>query len=97
MKMHRLQQDFSPCPPHSLGSVAHGQGPPPGKPIMIETRTKRRWIISVLQAVADPAANPASERKTARRATGRRGMAPGEKGFALRLKAATRPLAEAAR
>jgi len=64
---------------------------------MIETRTKRRWIISVLQAVADPAASPPSGARTTRRTKGRNRMAPGEKGFALRLKAATRPLAEAAR
>ena len=64
--------------------------------MMIDMPTKRRWIISVLEAVADPADNRANARLVAKQPMSRR-MANGQKGFALRLKAATRPLAEASR
>ena len=63
--------------------------------MMIDLPTKRRWIVSVLEAVAEttdgrPNARLMVKQPLARRAAGE------QKGFALRLKAATRPLAEAA-
>ena len=66
-----------------------------GTAMMIEMRTKRRWIVSVLEAVAEQQSGPANERVFAKRSTGR-GFPEGQKGFAMRLKAATRPLADAA-
>ena len=63
----------------------------------IEIRTKRRWIVSVLAAVAESPEARTTESTRLRRSSGRRQMTPGQKGFAMRLKAATRPLADAAR
>jgi hypothetical protein len=68
-----------------------------GKAMIIEMRTKRRWIVSVLEAVAESADARVTVTATLRRSTGRSQMNPGQKGFAMRLKAATRPLADAAR
>ena len=65
--------------------------------MIIEMRTKRRWIVSVLEAVAESADTRVIVTATMRRSTGRSKMNPGQKGFAMRLKAATRPLADAAR
>jgi hypothetical protein len=66
--------------------------------MIIEMRTKRRWIVSVLEAVAESSDTRVTVTATVRRSTGRSQLAPGQKGFAMRLKAATRPLAaEAAR
>jgi hypothetical protein len=60
--------------------------------MLIELKTKRRWIVSVLEAVAE-----AQEGRVVARATikhsGVRRYAPGEKSFSSRLKAATRSLA----
>jgi hypothetical protein len=67
-----------------------------GTAMMIEMRTKRRWIVSVLDAVAEQQAGRTHERVFAKRSTGR-GFPEGQKGFAMRLKAATRPLSDAAR
>jgi hypothetical protein len=64
--------------------------------MIIELRTKRRWIVSVLEAVAESTETRAAVRAVAKPSSGRR-MTAGQKGFALRLKAATRPLADAAR
>jgi hypothetical protein len=63
--------------------------------MIIELKTKRRWIVSVLAAVAEAEARTPA-RVAAKQPSARR-MAPGEKGFAMRLKAATRPLHGAAR
>jgi hypothetical protein len=68
-----------------------------GNYMMVEMRTKRRWMISVLEAVADSPDARAAAKAASRRTTGRSPMNPGQKGFAMRLKAATRPLADAAR
>jgi hypothetical protein len=65
--------------------------------MIIELRTKRRWIVSVLEAVAESADARVVSRAVARPNTGRSQMSPGQKGFAMRLKAATRPMADAAR
>lgn len=64
--------------------------------MMIEMRTKRRWIVSVLDAVAETSDARITNR-TSTRPTNARKLNPGQKGFAMRLKAATRPLADAAR
>jgi hypothetical protein len=63
--------------------------------MMIEMRTKRRWIVSVLEAVAD-STDTRTNARIAVKAPSERRAPNGHKGFALRLKAATRPLAEAA-
>lgn len=65
--------------------------------MIIEMRTKRRWIVSVLEAVAESADNRVAGRATVRQTLGRGTMNAGQKGFAMRLKAATRPLADASR
>ena len=64
--------------------------------MMIELKTKRRWIVSVLEAVAESQDGRIAVRTSVKQSSGR---APqnGQKGFAMRLKAATRPLADAAR
>jgi len=64
--------------------------------MLIEMKTKRRWIVSVLEAVAESTEGRVAIRATVRHSTGRTVNA-GQKGFAMRLKAATRPLADAAR
>lgn len=64
--------------------------------MMIEMRTKRRWIVSVLDAVGEGSDDRIAVRATVRQ-NGPRKLNPGQKGFAMRLKAATRPLADAAR
>jgi hypothetical protein len=64
--------------------------------MMIEMRTKRRWIVSVLEAVAEQQDERVTVRAFTRQSTGRN-LPAGQKGFAMRLKAATRPLADAAR
>lgn len=64
--------------------------------MIIEMRTKRRWIVSVLEAVAEQQDGRGAVRAFARQTTGR-SLPSGQKGFAMRLKAATRPLADAAR
>lgn len=64
--------------------------------MLIELRTKRRWIVSVLEAVAESTDTQTVARVAVKQSSGRR-MTEGQKGFAMRLKAATRPLADAAR
>lgn len=59
-----------------------------------EIRTKRRWIASILEAVAEPLPTRTFG-QVGETVLGRRSA--GTKGFALRLKAATRPAARAAR
>ncbi len=60
----------------------------------MEFKTKRRWIASVLEAVAEPLPTrqfgQVEDKPIHRRAAA-------TKGFAMRLKAATRPVARAAR
>ncbi len=67
-----------------------------GFAMMIEMKTKRRWIVSVLEAVAEGPDARVAARVTVRQHSVRK-LNPGQKGFAMRLKAATRPLADAAR
>lgn len=67
-----------------------------GTAMMIELRTKRRWIVSVLEAVAESQDGRVAVRASVKPASSRR-LSQGQKGFAMRLKAATRPLVDAAR
>ena len=95
--MHRLQRNFSPPPPYSLCISTVEEASQMGTAMMIELRTKRRWIVSVLEAVAESQDGRVAVRASAKAPSGRR-LAQGQKGFALRLKAVTRPLvADAAR
>lgn len=59
--------------------------------MMIELKTRRRWIVSILAAVAEPTEPRVPARVAVKR---QRTQDIAQKGFALRLKAATRPLAE---
>jgi hypothetical protein len=69
---------------------------PTGNRMIIELKTKRRWIVSVLEAVAEAQDTRVAARVSVKQGSGRT-MNPGQKGFAMRLKAATRPLADASR
>lgn len=64
--------------------------------MLIEMKTKRRWIVSVLKAVADGSVDRIVTHPTLRQNAARK-LNPGQKGFAMRLKAVTRPLADASR
>ena len=97
MKMHPLQRNFSQPTPYSGCILKSWIALTPGNRMNVEMRTKRRWIVSVLEAVAETPETRASFSAPLRRTTGRSQMTPGQKGFAMRLKAATRPLADAAR
>jgi hypothetical protein len=91
-----LQHDFSQPPPHSAGTVQAEKSFASGSAMMIEMRTKRRWIVSVLEAVVEGSDDRVATHAVVRQNTARK-LNPGQKGFAMRLKAATRPLTEAAR
>ena len=60
--------------------------------MLIELKTKRRWIVSVLKAVAEAQEGRVVARATVKQ-SGVRRFVSGEKSFTSRLKAATRPLA----
>lgn len=94
--MHCLQRNFSPPPPYSKGIHRIKDVFWTGTAMMIEMRTKRRWIVSVLEAVAEGPDARIAARVTVRQNTARK-LNPGQKGFAMRLKSATRPMADAAR
>ena len=65
--------------------------------MIIQMKTKRRWILSILETVGDGSDTRVVARATARQTTGRTAMIAGQKGFAMRLKTATRHLSDAAR
>jgi hypothetical protein len=65
--------------------------------MIIQMKTKRRWILSILETVGDGDETRVVARATARQTSGRTAMVPGQKGFAMRLKSATRHVADAAR
>ena len=67
-----------------------------GADMIIQMKTKRRWILSIFEAIADGADERLVARATVRQSTGRT-MIAGQKGFAMRLKTATRPMNDAAR
>ncbi|NHB76270.1 hypothetical protein [Rhodobacter calidifons] len=64
--------------------------------MIIQMKTKRRWILSILEAVGDGTDSRVLARATVRQTSGRTAVA-GQKGFAMRLKSATRQLSDAAR
>jgi hypothetical protein len=63
--------------------------------MVTESRTKRRWILSVLAAVDSTPEMRVRRGTLPRQRPDRTEDAAAKKGFASRLKAATRPLAEA--
>ena len=67
-----------------------------GKRMIIELKTKRRWIVSVLEAVAEQQDTRVSARVSVKHGSGR-SFGPGQKGFAMRLKSATRQVSDASR
>lgn len=62
--------------------------------MLTESKTKRRWIVSVLEAAAEA---PKSRAPAADRSAGQMPMQRGQKGIALRLKPVVRPLSDTAR
>jgi hypothetical protein len=64
--------------------------------MIIQMKTKRRWILSILETVGDGSDDRVLARATVRQTTGRT-MVAGQKGFAMRLKTATRPMNDASR
>lgn len=65
--------------------------------MIIQMKTKRRWILSVLETVGDGEETRVVARASARQTTGRTVMVTGQKGFAMRLKTATRQVSDASR
>jgi len=65
--------------------------------MIIQMKTKRRWILSILETVGDGEETRVVARASARQTSGRTAMASGQKGFAMRLKTATRPMSDASR
>lgn len=64
--------------------------------MIIQMKTKRRWILSILETVGDATDARVVARATVRQTSGRT-MVTGQKGFAMRLKSATRPVGDASR
>ncbi len=64
--------------------------------MLIELKTKRRWILSILDSVAQETDGRVVARATVKHSTTRR-FASGEMGLASRLKAVTRQLADTGR
>ncbi|OYX25359.1 MAG: hypothetical protein B7Z10_06645 [Rhodobacterales bacterium 32-66-7] len=69
----------------------------PGNIMLIETRTKRRWLLSVLDTAADETEPRLRGRTGRRQLADPSTAAAGQKGFVMRLKAVARPLSDAAR
>ncbi|KAF0113795.1 MAG: hypothetical protein FD150_1891 [Rhodobacteraceae bacterium] len=67
-----------------------------GISMIIQMKTKRRWILSILETVGDGTDTRVLARATVRQTSGRT-MVAGQKGFAMRLKTATRPMGDASR
>ncbi len=64
--------------------------------MLIELKTKRRWIVSILEAVAEQSEGRVIARATVKQTSVRR-YSHGDKSLASRLKAVTRPLADTGR
>jgi hypothetical protein len=64
--------------------------------MIIQMKTRRRWILSILEAVGDGTKDRVVARATVHHSTARTLIA-GQKGYAMRLKTATRPLNDASR
>lgn len=65
--------------------------------MIIQMKTKRRWILSILETVGDGEDARIVARASARQASERTAMVSGQKGFAMRLKTATRQVSDASR
>jgi len=65
--------------------------------MIIQMKTRRRWILSILETVGDGEDARVVARASARQTSGRTAMVAGQKGFAMRLKTATRHASGAAR
>ena len=65
--------------------------------MLTDKRTNRRWIVSLLGAVADVAEPGAQGRTVKAPMVGQILWQPGQKGFALRLRPTTGRLSDAAR
>ena len=65
--------------------------------MIIQMKTKRRWILSILETVGDGDDTRIVARATPRQTSGSTAMAAGQKGFAMRLKTATRQVSDASR
>ncbi|WP_149589215.1 hypothetical protein [Tabrizicola flagellatus] len=64
--------------------------------MIIQMKTKRRWILSILETVGDGTDSRVVARAKVRQTSGRT-VTSGQKGFAMRLKSATRQVSDAAR
>jgi hypothetical protein len=64
--------------------------------MIIQMKTKRRWILSILETVGDGSDTRVVARASVRHTSSRTAVA-GPKGFAMRLKTATRQVSDAAR
>jgi hypothetical protein len=95
--MHRLAHSFSATPPQSP-AIFQAVGNPVAVevPMFIELKTKRRWIVSILEAVAEHSEGRVLARATIKH-NGIRSYSSGEKSLTSRLKAVTRPMANAGR
>lgn len=67
-----------------------------GDSMIIQMKTRRRWILSILETVGDATDARVLARASVRQTSGRT-MVAGQKGFAMRLKTATRPMGDASR
>ena len=65
--------------------------------MIIQMKTRRRWILSILETVGDGEDARVVARASAPQSAGRTAMVAGQKGFAMRLKTATRQVSDAAR
>ena len=65
--------------------------------MIIQMKTRRRWILSILETVGDGEDARVVARASARQSSGRTAMVAGQKGFAMRLKPAPRQVSAAAR
>jgi hypothetical protein len=94
--MIRLQQGSSATLPQSPTRFSPSDWHAMGNPMIIQMKTKRRWILSILETVGDGTDSRVMARATVRQTTGRT-MVAGQKGFAMRLKTATRQVSDASR
>jgi hypothetical protein len=96
MKMARLLHCSSPSLPQSFGNYSPSGCSSTGILMIIQMKTKRRWILSILETVGDATDTRVLARATVRQSS-RNTMVVGQKGFAMRLKTATRPMGDASR
>jgi hypothetical protein len=94
--MHRFLHESSPSLPQSGVTVSPSGCIALGISMIIQMKTKRRWILSILETVGDATDTRVLARASVRQ-TSSRTMVAGQKGFAMRLKTATRPMGDASR